>query len=106
MLESVESLEGTKNLTHFGRKLTLVLRSHNDATVIEKLCTRGCTVSQSIVITDKSCGDHAIDIRYTKSKSRESGLSGSNCTSHLYLIPGQLVSFTEQLATLGLGFVK
>lgn len=65
---------------------------------------RGCTVSQSIVITDQSGGDHATDARSTKSKSRESGLSGSNSAQSSVLHP-KLVSFTKQLAILGVGFV-
>lgn len=40
--------------------------------------TRGCTVSQSTVIIDHGSGDHATDRETTKSKSRESGLLGSN----------------------------
>lgn len=40
--------------------------------------TRGCTVSQSTVITDRCGGDHATDGETMKSKSRAGGLSGSN----------------------------
>lgn len=40
--------------------------------------TKGHMVSQSTVTTDQSGWDHATDAETTKSKSRESGLSGSN----------------------------
>ena len=68
---------------------------------------RGCTVSQSTVITDHSGGDHATDAETTKSKSRERGLSGVTLHQSSQLDPGsdKLVSVTEQLTTLGEGGV-
>ena len=39
---------------------------------------RGCRVSQNTAITDHSSGDHATEAETMESKSRESGLSGSD----------------------------
>lgn len=39
---------------------------------------RGCRVSQDTAITDHGSGDRATEAETTESKSRETGLSGSD----------------------------
>lgn len=63
---------------HFWQKTLLQCWEVTKGLQALRKTTRGCTVSQSTVITDQSSGDHATDTETTKSKSRESGISGSH----------------------------
>lgn len=71
-----ESLEGTRSLTHLGRYI-LELGSHKNVMNTGEEY-EGMHVPQSTMIIDHSGRDYANDAVTMKSKSKESGLAGSD----------------------------